>query len=157
MTSYQRTQYPVNQRPVSPQPVTRNQRAQLAGKYQSDGMTASSPQKLLILIFERIKTDLTTAGNAIEAKHVEPAHLALVNAQELVFELRMALDVEAWPAAAELQSIYDFLTELLIEANLQKSVELTKQALEIVVPLADTWNEAYQQIQQHQAAAAAES
>lgn len=157
MTSHQTTQYPVTQRPIAPQPVTKNQRAQLAGRYQSDGMTASSPQKLLILIFERIKTDLTTAVTAIEAKHVEPAHLALVNAQELVFELRMALDVEAWPAAAELQSIYDYVTELLIEANLQKSAELTEQCLEIVLPLADTWNEAYQQIQQNQAAAAAES
>ena len=54
-------------------------RAKLASRYQSDGMAASSPQKLVVLMFERIETDLDRAIDAIERNPVEDAHNALVN------------------------------------------------------------------------------
>ena len=122
-------------------------RALLANRYQSDGMAMSSPQKLVVLMFERIEVDLGRAVDAIEGSRVEDAHRALINAQELVFELQLALDVEAWPEGAQLQSIYDYLLGLLVDANLRKSAELVQQAVALVAPLTESWAEAYRMVQ----------
>jgi flagellar protein FliS len=115
-------------------------------------MAASSPQKLVVLMFERIGLDLERAIVAIDRNHVEAAHRALLNAQDIVFELQVALDLEVWPEGAELASIYDYLLGLLVEANLRKSIDLVRQCLGIVNPLTETWGEAYRQIQRGEAA-----
>ncbi|MGF1595935.1 MAG: flagellar export chaperone FliS [Acidimicrobiales bacterium] len=132
-----------------------NQRATLAGRYQSDGMAMSSPQKLVVLMFERIRSDLETAAAAIAARSIEGAHIALLNAQDLVFELQMALDDDAWEGATDLRSIYDYLIGLLVEANVGKSAALVERCLEVVTPLAETWSVAYQRVQQELTVAAA--
>jgi flagellar secretion chaperone FliS len=134
--------------------VTPSQQALLASRYKSDGMAASSPQKLVVLIYDRLARDLDTAVTAIEAREIEGAHRALVNAQDLVFELQLALDAELWPGAVELESIYDYLLGLLVAANLKKSVELVKRCIDIVAPLRETWTEAYQMIQRGETVAA---
>ncbi len=125
--------------------------AKLASRYQADGMAASSPQKLVVLIYNRISRDLDTAVSAIEARNVEGAHKALVNAQDLVFELQMALDTDAWAGARELDEIYAYLLALLVEANTRKSVDVVRRCMEIVTPLRETWTEAYQMIQRGEA------
>ena len=131
--------------------MTPKERARLASIYQSDGMAASTPQKLVVLMFERINLDLERAIVAIDARHVEAAHRALLNAQDIVFELQMALDLEVWPDGAELASIYDYLLGMLVDANLKKSAEMVRKCLDIVSPLTDSWGEAYRLIQRGEA------
>lgn len=134
--------------------MNQRQRAALASRYQTDGMQGSSPQKLLLAVFDRLGRDLESSIVAIEANEVEAAHRALVNAQELVFELNFALDPEAWPAATELRAVYEHLLELLVDANLDKSVATVRRCLEIVTPLAETWAEAHRQLQAQRVAVA---
>jgi flagellar protein FliS len=127
--------------------VNQRQRASLASRYNTDGMTGSSPQKLLIAMFDRLQRDLGTAVAAIGRHDVEASHRALLNAQDLVYELNMALDLDAWPAAHELRSIYQHLMDLMIEANLKKDPKLIVACQAIVDPLADSWRAAYQTLQ----------
>lgn len=130
--------------------ASQQQQAALAGRYQSDGMSGSCPQKLLLAVFDRLGRDLKGAIEAIENHQVESAHRCLVNAQELVFELNLALAPDVWPAAAELRAIYEHLMDLLIEANLNKSVSKVERCLNIVTPLADSWMEAHRTLQAQQ-------
>jgi len=132
--------------------VTPSQQALLASRYQADGMAVSSPQKLVVLIYERLSRDLDTALAAIEARNVEGGHKALVNAQDLVFELQMALDADLWEGARDLAAIYDYLLGLLVAANLKKSADQVQRCIEIVTPLRESWTEAYQMIQRGDAA-----
>jgi len=127
--------------------VTPSQQALLASRYKADGMAVSSPQKLVVLIYDRLARDLDTALAAIDAGDVEGAHKALVNAQDLVFELQMALDADLWEGARDLAAIYDYLHGLLVAANLKKSAEQVRRCVEIVTPLRESWTEAYQMIQ----------
>lgn len=130
--------------------MTQRQRAALADRYQTDGMAGASPQKLLLAMFDRLQRDLEAAVIAIPGNHIEVAHRALVNAQELVHELRLALDADAWPGANDLRLIYDHLLGLLIDANLNKSVDVIERCLGIVKPLHESWSEAHQRLQQGQ-------
>jgi flagellar protein FliS len=130
--------------------------AALADRYQTDGMAGCSPQKLLLAVFERLHRDLDTAVAAVTTSQIETAHQALLNAQELVHELRLALDPEAWPGANDLRAIYDYVLSLLVEANLSKSADAIERCLAIVVPLEQSWVEAHRLLQE-QGATMAES
>ena len=132
--------------------MNQRQRAALADRYQTDGMAGSSPQKLLLAVFERLHRDLDTAVAAITTNQIETAHTALVNAQELVHELRLALDPQVWEGADDLKAIYDYVLTLLVEANLSKSAETIERALAIVVPLEESWIEANRMVQEQGAA-----
>ena len=124
--------------------MNQQQRAALADRYRTDGMAGSSPEKLLLAVYDRLRRDLETAAAAVTGQRIEGAHRALVNAQELVYELQIALDPEVWPGANDLRSVYDHLYGLLIEANLTKSPETIERCREIVVPLEESWSAAYQ-------------
>ncbi|MGB5757914.1 MAG: flagellar export chaperone FliS [Acidimicrobiales bacterium] len=133
--------------------MNQREHAALAGRYQNDGMAGSSPQKLLLAVFDRLQRDLQDSMAAIDGNQIEAAHRSLVNAQELVFELNLALAPDVWPAALELRAIYEHLMTLLIDANMSKSVDKVEQCLRIVNPLAETWAEAHRALQEKQLAA----
>ena len=128
--------------------MNQRQRAALANRYQADGMSGSSPQQLLLAVFDRLQRDLGTAVEAIEANRIEVAHRALLNAQDLVHELNLALEPAVWPAAAELRSVYEHLTVQLVEANLFKSTDTIRRCQAIVDPLAQSWVEAHRTLQE---------
>lgn len=132
--------------------MNQRQRAALAGKYQSDGMSGSSPQKLLLAVFDKLGRDLDAAIVSIDSNNVEAAHKFLVNAQDLVFELNLALEPDVWPAALELRSVYEHLLDLLVDANLNKSVEKVQGCINIVKPLAESWTEAHNALNQQKVA-----
>ncbi len=133
--------------------MNQRQRAALADRYQSDGMQGSSPAKLLLAMFDRLGRDMRTSIEAINANNVELAHKALVNAQELVFELNCALEPDVWPAAQELRSVYEHVLELLVEANLTKSVETVERCIGLITPLAESWNEAHRALEEQKISA----
>ncbi len=129
--------------------MNQRQRAALAERYQSDGMKAATPQKLLLLVFERLERDLEEARVALETNQVEVGHRSLLHAQDLIHELNLALDPDVWPAAVEMRQVYEHLIDRLVEANLTKSGELVRACQEIVRPLAKSWAEAHQTLQQN--------
>ncbi|MEM7274176.1 MAG: flagellar export chaperone FliS [Actinomycetota bacterium] len=133
--------------------MNQRQRAALASRYQSDGMSGSSPQKLLLAVFDRLGRDLDNAIAAIQSGAVEVVHRHLVNAQDLVFELNLALDPEAWPAANELRSVYEHLLDLLVDANMHKTVDRVQRCVAIVTPLAESWTAAHEALNQQRVAA----
>ncbi|MEL7157867.1 MAG: flagellar export chaperone FliS [Actinomycetota bacterium] len=123
--------------------MNQRQRSALAQRYESDGMAGSSPQKLLLAVFQRLRSDLEGASAAIVAGRVEEAHQLLLHAQDLVHELDLALDTDTWEGGTELRALYRHLMAVLMEANLTKSAAMVGRGLDIVVPLGDTWSEAY--------------
>ncbi len=132
--------------------TNRRQRAALADRYQADGMSVSSPQKLLLAVLDRLEKDLADAIGAIEYGNVEVAHRSLLHAQDLVHELNLALEPDVWPAAAELRQVYEHVLDLLIDANLTKSTDVVRRCQDIVAPLAATWHEAHRNLQQERLA-----
>lgn len=127
--------------------MNQQRRAALANRYQSDGMTGAAQEKLLLAVFDRLRRDLDAATAAIDGGKIETAHERLLNAQELVYELQLALDADVWPGANDLRSIYGHLMTLLIDANLTKSAVAVARCSAIVVPLGESWAEAYELIQ----------
>lgn len=125
-------------------------KAMMASRYQSDGMATASPKKLLILLFERLLKDLVQAREAITDGRIEASHNALVHAQEIVHELRLAVDPEVWDGAENLLSIYNYVYELLIQTNNEKALAPLEEAYQLLLPLNEAWNAAYREVQMGQ-------
>lgn len=116
--------------------------ARLAQRYHQDGMSVTPGPQLVVKLYERLLLDLHKGKQAIQAGKVEASHTELVHAQDIVFELNMALDVDTWDGGPALRSIYEHLTSRLIEANVQKAVPIVNECIDVVAPLVEAWQEA---------------
>lgn len=109
----------------------------------TDGtLLTASPPKIVVLAYERLDRDLGGAIDAIQQRQIERAHHLLCHAQDLVFELRCMLDLEAWEHARSLSSIYGYVTDLLLQANMKKNVEAVTEARRLLAELGDAFRSA---------------
>lgn len=116
--------------------------ARLAQRYHQDGMSVTPGPQLVVKLYERLLLDLHRAKQAIVSVEVEAAHRELVHAQDIVFELNMALDVDAWDGGPALRAIYEHLSAQLVEANVRKDRSIVNECIDVVAPLVDAWKEA---------------
>ena len=113
----------------------------MANSYLSDAVFTASPQRLVVMLYDRVLLDFDRAQSAIAAHDHSAAHNALVHAQDIVAELRATLDVEIWPVGEALVAIYDFVLRQLVEANLRKETRFVVECRDLLAPLRDTWRE----------------
>lgn len=115
--------------------------ASLASAYTATSLTTASPQKLIVLLYERLVLDLVRAEEAIEAGR--SPHDPLVHAQDIVMELLGSLKPELWSGAAGLTNLYTYLHTQLVTANVRRDAALVATCRELVEPLLDAWRQAY--------------
>lgn len=116
-------------------------------RFQTDGMQTVSPERLVILLYERALRDLAEARTAIVDSDRETRHRTLVHAQEIIEELAYSLQVDVWPGAEDLLAIYDYVLGLLVKANIGSDLRPLDDASRLIGDLATSWREAYVSIQ----------
>jgi len=115
---------------------------QLRNRYLQDSVNTASPGKLLIMLYDRLVLDLAKGEEALRNDEREKANLLLNHAQEIVLELRVSLDVEAWSGAPGLAGLYGFLLTELIGANIARDPARVAGCRTLVEPLRDAWRQA---------------
>jgi len=101
-----------------------------------------SGPRIVVMCFDRLERDLTTAVAAIERSDHYEANSALGHAQDLIGELAGMLDTAAWEHAGSLLSIYDYLLRLLAVANMKKDQAKVREALRHIGELAEAFRSA---------------
>jgi flagellar protein FliS len=110
--------------------------------YVDNSVSTASPERLLVMLCDRLVLDVQRALEAQRERDHMEGHRQLVHAQEVVIHLRSTLRVEAWEGGPGLASLYDWLHNELIRANISKDPAVTEGCLSIVTNLADTWRTA---------------
>ncbi len=110
--------------------------------YVDNSVATASPERLLVMLCDRLVLDVQRGLEAQRAGNLPESHNQLVHAQEIVTHLRSTLRVEAWDGGPGLASVYDWLHNQLIRANVSKDPAVTEGCLSIVTNLADTWRTA---------------
>ena len=110
--------------------------------YVDNSVSTASPERLLVMLCDRLVLDVQRGLEAQRDRNLAEAHNQLVHAQEVVIHLRSTLRVEAWEGGPGLASLYDWLHNELIRANISKDASVTEGCLSIVTDLADTWRTA---------------
>jgi flagellar secretion chaperone FliS len=110
--------------------------------YRQMSLETASPAKVIVMLYDRLAFEIKDARQALASHRPANAHFALKRGQEIVWGLDSALDTSRWPEGEQLRSVYVWLTEQLIEANLKKSDAPLDACLPIVESLADAWRQA---------------
>ena len=111
-------------------------------RYIADSIATASPARLLIMLFDRLVLDLTRGEQALLAGNRAEANTQLLHAQDILTELHMSLDMDAWSGAAGLAQIYTFMVTELVNANVRADAAKVAACRELAEPLRDTWREA---------------
>ena len=110
-------------------------------KYQNNSVMTASPEELTLMLYNGAIKFCNLGKEAIEKKDIQASHKNIVKAQAIIQELRVTLDPN-YSISAEMKRLYEFIEQLLLEANLKKDIEKLDQALELIRDFRDTWQEA---------------
>lgn len=114
----------------------------LRNRYVNDSIATASPARLLTMLYDRLMLDLERAETALREGNREVSHAQLMHAQDILTELRNSLNVDVWDGAAGLASLYTFLINELVQANIHRDADRTAACRVLVAPLRDAWREA---------------
>lgn len=116
--------------------------ARALNSYQREAILSASPARLLTMLYDRLLLDLSRAQDAQESQDWQTAHVMLVHAQDIIAELAGSLNTGMWDGAGNLLGIYNYAGTALMYANIHRNVKLTRECIELLEPLRQTWHEA---------------
>lgn len=133
--------------PVKPKPVikvvpkTNGYGGQKSQSYLEQKIMSAKPEELTLMLYDGIIKFLKQAQLMNEQKNIEKTNYLLQRAQAIVDELRQTLNMEI-EISHNLESLYIFMTDRLVDANMEKDNAIIDEVLEIAVEMRDTWKQA---------------
>jgi len=114
--------------------------------YRQAAVTTADRGELLIMTYEAILRWLARSRLAIESGNVVDSHEGLINAQKLVANLSISLDFEKGGEIAQnLRTLYDYVTDRLMWANINKDTATIDAVVGLLRPLLEAWRSAVAQ------------
>lgn len=112
-------------------------------QYQKNSVETSTPERILILLYDGAINFLNKAKIAIEENNLEDMHNNIMRCEEIILEFMNTLDMDAGgDMAKNLYNLYDFLYRRLVQANLEKDINKVDEVLRHLFDLRTTWNKA---------------
>lgn len=107
------------------------------------GVMSASPHQLIVMLFDGALAAIRTARIHLQDGNSAEKGKAISKALDIVNNgLLAALDAERGGEIAErLASLYDYVTRLLLSANLHNAVESLDQAETLLHDIASAWRE----------------
>ena len=109
--------------------------------YRETQIKTASKGKLIVMLYDGIIRNIDIAIEAIPEKHFDVANKSILNAQDIISELIVSLNMDAGDFSQNLLNIYSFLNTRLIDANMRKVVEPLNFVRKMVGELREAWVE----------------
>lgn len=110
-------------------------------KYLEQKIMAAKPEELTLMLYDGIIKFVSQAKLFNDQKNIEKSNGANMRAQAILEELRATLDL-TYEVSESLESLYIFMIERLVEANVGKDNAILDEVLELATDLRNTWKEA---------------
>jgi len=109
-------------------------------RYQEADIQSVSPEKLLVLLYEKMADDLLQARRAITVGNRVAMADRVTHSQQIIAELHSALDHSVGgEIAANLESLYDYLFHEHLEVLLDQDLTHVDNCLAVITPLLTAW------------------
>lgn len=108
--------------------------------YKQNSVMTASPEELTLMLYEGAVKFMNIAKEKIKNKDIENAHNNIIRAQDIITELNVTLDMQ-YPISHDFRSLYTFIDEKLIDANITKNLDSLEDAIKITVEMRDLWKE----------------
>ena len=115
-------------------------------QYVASAVATVGPARLLTMLYDRMLLDVDRAVTCLQAGQRVDGTQHLVHAQEIVAELMVSLQVDAWDGGRQLMSIYQYLLGELIEAGVKGDADRAVACRTLIEPLAMAWQDAADQL-----------
>ncbi|SET96509.1 flagellar export chaperone FliS [Geodermatophilus poikilotrophus] len=116
--------------------------ASLRSRYLGDSVATASPQRILVMLYDRLVLDLERAEMALDTGDRTEAAAQIQHAQDIVFELRESLRVDAWEGGPRLAALYTWMITELVQAGVKRDRNRVTSCRQIAEPLRDAWRQA---------------
>lgn len=116
------------------------------GAYKRVDVETASQGKLIVLLLNGAIQRAEEARRLLQRGRMQDAHRNLVRAQDIVSELRTALNMKAGAIAVQLDRVYEYIHYLLVQANVRKDERPAAEAIEHITALRDTWQELFDRL-----------
>ena len=115
------------------------------------GVSAATPHRLILMLFDGAMMSINTAIVALERKDVPAKGAALSRAIEIIANgLDASLDHEAGgELSLRLSSLYEYMTERLLHANLHNDRKTLEEVLGLLGGLRESWQAIESEVSEH--------
>ena len=117
-----------------------NQANQAYAEYNRNKVLTASPAELTLLLYEGAIKFCNIAIIGLEQNDMEKVHNNIIKVENIIEEFQATLN-HKYPVAEDFDKIYQYIYNLLVEANIKKDKELLEQALTELRGMRDTWKE----------------
>jgi flagellar protein FliS len=122
--------------------------SQNAANYQKVKIETATPEALILMLYDGALRFMAQAEAAFEENNIEKINNFLLRVQAIFTELQCSLDREkGGDIAANLERLYIFFNNQLVEANMKKDVNYLLAIKPMVQNLRDSWEVAMQKHQ----------
>jgi flagellar protein FliS len=136
---------------MNPPPEDTGEAMQAAHQtYRKMQTETASPAELIGMLYDALLRNLQRAETGLTAHDIEPAHHALMRAQDILLELISSLDVraggEAGDLARQMSPLYEYMYRRLLDASLRKDTVPVAEVHALLIPLRQAWTVALEQL-----------
>lgn len=111
------------------------------GQYKQNSVMTASPQELTLMLYNGALKFIGLSKIYIEKKDIPKANESILRAQDILQELNITLNMD-YEVSVGLRSLYIYISEILVNANIHKDIKYLDEAAGMVTELRDTWKEA---------------
>jgi len=110
--------------------------------YQKNKYETASPHKLILMLYEGALQYADKACKAIESGDVAEANRLIQKVQDILSELLACLNLEqGGEIAKNLRSLYMYMMDLLIRANIRKDAGSLREMIGLLQPIKESWEQ----------------
>jgi flagellar protein FliS len=113
-----------------------------ADQYLENKVLNAKPEELTLMLYEGLVKFIKKALIYIEDENPSEVNYNAQRAQAILDELRATLNQDI-AISESLESLYEYMSFKLVEANIEKSEILFNEILEMAVSFKETWKEAF--------------
>lgn len=113
-------------------------------QYKQSSVMTASPGELILMLYDGAIKFIKQAKTYIDQNDLPKAHKSILRAENIIAELMADLDPD-YDISNNLYSLYEFINDTLVRANIKKDKELLDQSLALLNDMRDTWDEVVKQ------------
>jgi flagellar protein FliS len=114
----------------------------VADHYLVEKVNAAGPAELIALLYDKAVLSLKRAQQFLAAGDKDRAYGRIVNASDVVLELRCVLNPAAGDMTVRLEALYAWVTSRLLVAASRHDSTAVQDALDVLQPLQSAWRQA---------------
>lgn len=110
-------------------------------QYKQNSIMTASPQELTLMLYNGALKFIGMSKIYIEQKDISKSSESIMRAQDIIQELNITLNMD-YEVSTGLRSLYIYILDKLVDANISKDVKHLDEAAKMVTELRDIWKEA---------------